>query len=351
MSETEITVDHIFKRLDGQGILHDVHLHIPGGARIALLGPSGSGKTTLLRIIAGLDLADRGRILFDNDDVSALPVQLRRVGFVFQNYALFKHMTVAENVAFGLTVRPRHLRLSKARIQQRVAELLAMVQLEGFENRYSAQLSGGQRQRVALARALAIEPRVLLLDEPFGALDPQVRRELRRCLIDLHSQTKVTTVLVTHDQEDAFELADQVAVLHEGCIQQVAPPDLLYDKPATPFVYNFIGFANSLEGNASTEGIHLAGIVLPFENPSLLSGPVVVFIRPEDISIDVSSDLKGEILALRRRGAHICARIALLPNRNEIDVEISRDKTNAHVHIGAFVPITIRHFQVFSQTK
>ncbi|NDB69636.1 MAG: sulfate ABC transporter ATP-binding protein, partial [Methylocystaceae bacterium] len=204
--------------------LRDVSLDIKPGELVALLGPSGSGKTTLLRVIAGLNAPDRGRVLFDGEDATYLPVQDRKVGMVFQNYALFKHMTVADNIAYGLKVRPRRSRPTKADIAARVGELLRFVQLEGLGTRFPAQLSGGQRQRVALARALAIAPRVLLLDEPFGALDARVRKDLRRWLREVHQETGLTTIFVTHDQDEAMELADRVVVLNEGRIEQIGTP-------------------------------------------------------------------------------------------------------------------------------
>ena len=215
---------------------------------LALLGPSGSGKTTLLRVLAGLEPPDAGEVRFDGEDFLALPVRRRRVGMVFQHYALFRHMTVAQNIAFGLTVRPRRERPSKSEIADRVADLLKLVQLEGLGKRFPAQLSGGQRQRVALARALAIEPRMLLLDEPFGALDAQVRRELRRWLRDLHDRAGVTTVFVTHDQEEALDLADRVAILKDGELIQLGTPNEVYENPADPFVYDFLGAACRLPG-------------------------------------------------------------------------------------------------------
>jgi sulfate transport system ATP-binding protein len=243
-----IEAQNISKKFGRFTALDQVNLLIPSGELVALLGPSGSGKTTLLRIIAGLDFADSGTMLFDGEDISQQKTRDRGVGFVFQHYALFRHMTVFENIAFGLRVRPRGLRPSKAQIRDKVHELLQLIQLRNLANRYPSQLSGGQRQRVALARALAVEPSVLLLDEPFGSLDAKVRLELRRWLRQLHDEVHITSVFVTHDQEEALEVADQVAVMNEGRIEQVGSPDEVYHHPATPFVYNFLGNVNLFHG-------------------------------------------------------------------------------------------------------
>ena len=226
----------IWKRFGAFEALKGVELSVSTGELVALLGPSGSGKTTLLRVIAGLEYPDRGAVLFDGLDVADRALRDRRVGFVFQHYALFKHLSVFENVAFGLRVRPRKSRPAEAEIRARVEALLALVQLEGLGGRYPAQLSGGQRQRVALARALAVEPRVLLLDEPFGALDARVRQELRRWLRRLHDELHVTSLFVTHDRAEALELADRVVVMNEGRVEQVGTPEQVYDRPANPFV-------------------------------------------------------------------------------------------------------------------
>jgi sulfate transport system ATP-binding protein len=228
--------------------LKDVDLEIPDGQLVALLGPSGSGKTTLLRIVAGLEFADCGTVQFDGKDISDRSARDRHVGFVFQHYALFRHMTVFENIAFGLRVRPRRLRPSEQKIRDKVNELLSLIQLQNQARRYPSQLSGGQRQRVALARALAVEPGVLLLDEPFGSLDAKVRQELRRWLRQLHDEVHITSVFVTHDQEEALEVADLVAVMNAGRIEQIGSPEEVYNHPATPFVYNFLGNVNLFHG-------------------------------------------------------------------------------------------------------
>jgi sulfate transport system ATP-binding protein len=235
-----IEITRLSKAFGAQPILCDVNLAIAPGELIALLGPSGSGKTTLLRIIAGLETADAGSLRFGAEDATALSVQERRAGFVFQSYALFRHMTVFDNIAYGLNVRPRHLRPSRAEIRRRVTDLLEMVQLPHLSQRFPSQLSGGQRQRVALARAMAIEPRVLLLDEPFGALDAKVRKDLRQWLREIHDRTALTTVFVTHDQSEAMELADRVAILNQGRIEQVGSPEEIARQPGSHFVREFL---------------------------------------------------------------------------------------------------------------
>jgi sulfate transport system ATP-binding protein len=243
----EVRVQNIRKEFGRFPALEDVSLDIRSGELIALLGPSGSGKTTLLRLVAGLESPTEGTIFFGDEDASKKTVQERNIGFVFQHYALFRHMTVLDNVAFGLKVRPAKRRPAAADIRRRALDLLELVQLSGLEKRYPAQLSGGQRQRVALARAMAVEPNVLLLDEPFGALDAQVRKELRRWLREIHDRTGHTTIFVTHDQEEALELADRVVVMSKGAIEQVGTPDEIYDHPVSPFVYGFIGQSNCLD--------------------------------------------------------------------------------------------------------
>ncbi len=244
----------ITKRFGEYPALHGIDLDVAPGEFIALLGPSGSGKTTLLRIIAGLEFQDGGTVQLGGEDVSRMPVADRHVGFVFQHYALFRHMTVADNVAFGLSVRRGKHRMAKAARQARAEELLRLVQLEGLGSRYPGQLSGGQRQRVALARALAIEPRLLLLDEPFGALDAKVRKDLRRWLRDLHKQVGLTSIFVTHDQEEALELADRVVVMNKGRIEQIGAPDAVYMNPETPFVSHFVGETNRLPAQGLSGG-------------------------------------------------------------------------------------------------
>ncbi|HUI21816.1 MAG TPA: sulfate ABC transporter ATP-binding protein [Methylocella sp.] len=274
-----IEVCGISKSFNQFKALRDINFKVQSGELVSLLGPSGSGKTTLLRVIAGMEAADPGSgpILFDGRDVSTEGVGKRRIGFVFQHYALFKHMSVFENVAFGLRAKPWRQRPGEADIRAKVGELLQLVQLQNFARRYPSQLSGGQRQRVALARALAVEPRVLLLDEPFGALDATVRRELRRWLRKLHSKIQVTTILVTHDQEEALEVSDRVAVMNEGRIEQFAAPETIYENPANPFVFKFLGSYNLFHARKETTG--------DAAHEAASSDAGVTFVRPHDIEI------------------------------------------------------------------
>jgi sulfate transport system ATP-binding protein len=279
-----IEVKNITKRFASFTALNHVDLEIPTGELVALLGPSGSGKTTLLRIIAGLEVADAGTVRFDGDDITDCSVRERRVGFVFQHYALFRHMTVFENIAFGLQVRPARLRPPKETIRAKVHELLKLIQLEGLAQRYPSQLSGGQRQRVALARALAVEPSVLLLDEPFGALDAKVRVELRRWLRQLHDEIRITSVFVTHDQEEALEVADRVVVMNQGRIEQVGPPDQVYDHPVSPFVYQFLGNVNLFHGRVDDGQASLHHRATP-AGETLPDQDTVVYVRPHFLEI------------------------------------------------------------------
>jgi len=285
-----IAVENISKTFGTFRALDDVSLTVGDGELVALLGPSGSGKTTLLRIIAGLEQPDAGSgaIRFHNEDVAGRQVGDRRVGFVFQHYALFRHMTVFENVAFGLRVRPKKLRPSRLRIAGRVHKLLRLVQLDFLAHRYPQQLSGGQRQRVALARALAMDPKVLLLDEPFGALDAKVRRELRGWLRRLHDEIQVTSVFVTHDQEEALELADRVVVMNEGHIEQVGTPDEVFHHPKTRFVVSFLGEVNRFHGRVEDGKVHFA--TMACDSPGAIDAGVSaaeVFIRPHDLEVDL----------------------------------------------------------------
>lgn len=285
-----ISVENTSKTFGNFAALRDVSLTVATGELVALLGPSGSGKTTLLRIIAGLEQPDAGSgaIRFHDEDVARRDVGDRRVGFVFQHYALFRHMTVFENVAFGLRVRPKRERPSKIRIAARVHKLLRLVQLDFLAHRYPNQLSGGQRQRVALARALAMEPKVLLLDEPFGALDAKVRRELRGWLRRLHDEIHVTSVFVTHDQEEALELADRVVVMNEGRVEQVGTPDEVFHRPRTRFVVNFLGEVNQFHGRLSGGKVHFATMACDVpEQFGADAGPADVFVRPHDVQLDV----------------------------------------------------------------
>jgi len=276
-----IHVDKLSKHFGSTLVLDGVNLDIKEREFIGLLGPSGSGKTTLLRILAGLEYADEGRVLFDGRDAQTLPIEDRQVGIVFQHYALFGHMTVSDNVAFGLKVRPRGRRPSRPDIAATVARLLDLVQLGGLADRFPGQLSGGQRQRVALARALATEPKVLLLDEPFGALDAKVRVDLRRWLRELHDSTGLTTVFVTHDQEEALALADRVAIMAKGRIEQIGTPTQVYEGPQTPFVYDFLGRTNAFDCVIADGHARIGDKAFPVAE--LPDGPAVAFVRPHDV--------------------------------------------------------------------
>jgi sulfate transport system ATP-binding protein len=281
----EIRLEDVSKQFEGLAALKPTTLHIPSGQLVALLGPSGSGKTTLLRLIAGLLPVDAGRIVFDGRDATRLSLRERQVGFVFQHYALFPHMSVFENVAFGLRSRPRRTRPKEAALRQRVDELLALVQMADHRDRLPAQLSGGQRQRVALARAMAIDPTVLLLDEPFGALDAKVRFELRSWLRRLHDETGFTTLFVTHDQEEALELADRVVVMNQGRIEQDDAPDRVYASPASAFVFDFLGRSNAMSGEVREGLFHATGLARPLAAGDCAAGAATLFTRPHDVQL------------------------------------------------------------------
>ena len=276
----------VVKRVGATLACDDFSLDVPSGELVALLGPSGCGKTTLLRIVAGLEVPDAGTVRFHGEDATHADVRERRVGFVFQHYALFPQMTIFENVAFGLRVRPRATRPAELEIRRRVRELLELVQLDGLAARYPHQLSGGQRQRIALARALAVEPRVLLLDEPFGALDAKVRKELRRWLRRLHDELHVTSIFVTHDQEEALEVADRVVVMNKGRIEQVGTPQDVWEHPASPFVYGFLGDVNLFRGRASGGQLQVGdwSIAAP-EHRDAMDADALAFVRPADLAV------------------------------------------------------------------
>jgi sulfate transport system ATP-binding protein len=319
----DIRVDTVRKEFSHYPALNDVSLEVKSSELIALLGPSGSGKTTLLRLIAGLEMPTAGRIFFGDEDASSKTVQERNVGFVFQAYALFRNMTVLDNISFGLKVRPRSTRPPKAEIRRRAMELLELVQLGGLEKRFPQQLSGGQRQRVALARALAIEPRVLLLDEPFGALDAQVRKELRKWLREIHDRTGHTTVFVTHDQEEALELADRLVVMSQGKIEQVGTPDDVYDRPNSPFVFSFIGESSSIPVSVENHELWVGGRAIGLPAPNDAAGAAKLFFRPHDVElVDDGAALAGVVVASRRVGGtrRVELEIGGLPERVEIDL-------------------------------
>lgn len=294
-----IAIDNVSKCFGSFQAVDRVSLEIASGALVALLGPSGSGKSTLLRLIAGLETPDRGRIWLTGIDATERDVRDRNIGFVFQHYALFKHLTVRQNIAFGLEIR----KVAAAKVQARVEQLLELVQLSGLGNRYPAQLSGGQRQRVALARALAVEPKVLLLDEPFGALDARVRKDLRAWLRHLHDEVRVTTVFVTHDQEEAMEVSDQIVIMNQGRIEQVGTPAEIYDRPANAFVMSFMGQVNVLPSSSQI----FQGNGFETTNPE-------IFLRPQDIAIDTQSTtttVTAKVSRLIHLGSEIQAELAL----------------------------------------
>jgi len=337
-----IEIENITKTFGAFTALNNVSLTIPSGELVALLGPSGCGKTSLLRIIAGLETPDRGRILFNGEDTTQSHVRERRVGFVFQHYALFRHLTVFDNVAFGLDVRPKATRPSKSEIREKVMNLLRLVQLENMATRYPAQLSGGQRQRIALARALAVEPQVLLLDEPFGALDAQVRVELRRWLRRLHDEIHITSVFVTHDQEEALEVADRIVVMNRGNVEQVGTADEVYENPASPFVLNFLGNVNLFHGrHHQNESEH--------HEPQKSS---VSYVRSHDIDIDRtpqdSSALKSEIKHIQKLGPAVRITLAIEGNPDFVEAELTRDAfQNLGLQRGEQVYVLPRQVRVF----
>ncbi|MBN2751637.1 MAG: sulfate/molybdate ABC transporter ATP-binding protein [Rhodospirillaceae bacterium] len=349
-----IDIHDVYKAFEGGSrALNGINMTIADGELVALLGPSGSGKTTLLRAIAGLENPDHGDILFNGGTVAGHDVRDRKVGFVFQHYALFKTMTVRKNVSFGLSILPRKQRPSKAAIIARADELLHLVQLEGLENRYPSQLSGGQRQRVALARALAIEPSVLLLDEPFGALDAKVRKDLRRWLRELHDRTGHTTVFVTHDQEEALELSDRVAVIHQGRVEHMAPPAELYGQPATPFVCSFLGASNQLEVTVSKDQVLHCGHALPLPRPhSITDGPHQLFIRPHEFQIRSVDDQTPGILCrvetVRLSGALVRIDLRFAACGTAIEVEVPILDFERHPwKVGDAAMVTIRNVRMF----
>jgi sulfate transport system ATP-binding protein len=322
----DISVQNVLKQFSRYPALNDVSLDIRSGELIALLGPSGSGKTTLLRLIAGLETPTAGRIFFGNDDASSKTVQQRNVGFVFQAYALFRNMTVLENISFGLKVRPRATRPPRAEIKRRAMELLDLVQLSGMHDRFPQQLSGGQRQRVALARALAIEPGVLLLDEPFGALDAQVRKELRKWLREIHDKTGHTTVFVTHDQEEALELADRLVVMSQGKIEQVGTPDDVYDRPGNPFVFGFIGESSALPVEIDNGELWVGGRAIGLTAGDTPKGPAQLFFRPHDVElINDGPALAGVVAASRRVGGTRRVELEIGGEAQRIEIDLPFD--------------------------
>lgn len=356
-----IEVKGISKRFASHAALDKLDLDFPTGQLIALLGPSGCGKTTLLRIIAGLEQADSGEVWLEGVNVTQIPIRERQIGFMFQHYALFPHMTVFDNVAFGLSVKPRLQRLSAAAIRERVNELLALVQLESCANRYPEQLSGGQRQRIALARALAVQPSVLLLDEPFGALDAQVRKELRRWLRDLHHELNITSILVTHDQEEALEVADQIVLMQNGKVEQIGTPQALFSQPSSAFAYQFLGQVNRFHGywqHGHFVEQHSGLPVYTTNTAAYKAGtPLLGFARPHELEILPMADacplgvvatvvrvwLLGALARIELRAAHAEAETRYY----EIDMLLERFKALTLVE-GQTVQVVPRHLQLFA---
>jgi sulfate/thiosulfate transport system ATP-binding protein len=341
----DLRIVNVVKAFDRFPALHGVSLDIRSGELLALLGPSGSGKTTLLRLIAGLEFPTSGEIWFGNENALALSVRARNIGFVFQSYALFRHMTVLDNIAFGLRVRPSGSRPAESEIRKRALDLLDLVQLPGIAERFPSQLSGGQRQRVALARALAIEPRVLLLDEPFGALDAQVRRDLRRWLREIHDQTGHTTVFVTHDQEEALELADRVVVMSSGRIEQIGNPDEVYDEPASPFVYSFIGDSSSLPVTVKDGEVTFDDRRLGLWCEGCRNGEAVLCFRPQEIDFAPNAEgLTGRVKTVRRVLNVRRAELEVGGSRHTVEVDIGQD---LEVHRGSALCFRPRRFKLF----
>jgi len=350
-----ITIQNIHKAFGNFRALRDVNLEIESGELVALLGPSGCGKTTLLRIIAGLETPDAGQILFHGEDATDRHVREREVGFVFQHYALFRHMTVFENIAFGLRVRPKATRPSHAEIGERVHRLLQLVQLDWLADRYPTQLSGGQRQRIALARALAVEPKVLLLDEPFGALDAKVRKDLRRWLRRLHDELHVTSVFVTHDQEEALEVADRVVVLNAGQVEQIGSPADVYDHPATPFVYEFLGDVNLFHGRVHDGHANIGDAQVLLPEGAARQDAAIFYVRPHEIDILRENPNGGSIAAkvfdVRPLGATVWVELERRDGQGIVEVEMVRDRyTDMKLQPGEPVYLQPRRIRVFGES-
>jgi sulfate/thiosulfate transport system ATP-binding protein len=347
-----IEVRGVSKAFGAFHAVRDVTFTVGSGELFALLGPSGCGKTTLLRIIAGLETADAGSVLLGGEDATSQTVRERGVGFVFQHYALFRHMTVFENVAFGLRVRPAGRRPSHAEVSRRVHDLLGLVQLDYLADRYPSQLSGGQRQRVALARALAVEPKVLLLDEPFGALDANVRRDLRRWLRRLHDEIKLTSVFVTHDQEEAFDLADRVVIMNRGRIEQDGRPEDVIDAPASPFVMNFVGNVNRLRGTARQGQATFGVLSVPFGQAGDPERPVSGYARPHELLLartDTGDGFWATVHHLAVSGALLRLE-AVTDDRTDVHVDLTRtEQDQLCVKAGERVYLTPRRLQVFEE--
>lgn len=348
-----IEIRDVTKHYGSFQALTNINLDIPKGELVALLGPSGSGKTTLLRMIAGLESIEEGSISFDGKDLNDLHVNQRDVGFVFQHYALFKHMTVFDNIAFGLKVRKKSLRPSKKEIEKKVNDLLELVKLSGFAQRYPTQLSGGQRQRVALARALAVEPQILLLDEPFGALDAKVRKELRRWLRKLHNEIHVTSVFVTHDQEEALDVADRIVIMNKGKIEQLGTPSEVYDRPASPFVYDFLGNVNLFRGRLHQGKLNLGSV--QFDAPDHIQATdteAVGYVRPHHLKVERQKQHNDEIAA-KIIFVHSIGPTWHIEMRREdcdeyIEVELNKEEyAQLNLEVGELVYVSPKEMKVF----
>jgi sulfate transport system ATP-binding protein len=321
-----IQIKNVSKKFGTFDALDNVSLEVPDGTLLALLGPSGSGKTTLLRIIAGLEVADSGTVMREGEDITQQSARDRKIGFVFQHYALFRHMTVEDNIGYGLRVRKR----PKELIRERVGELLKLIRLDALARRYPAQLSGGQRQRVALARALAAEPKVLLLDEPFGALDAKVRQELRVWLRKLHQEIHVTSVFVTHDQEEAFEVADQVVVMNQGRIEQFGTPAEVFERPANPFVMDFLGNVNVFHGRVEQGKAVVAGAELAVADPHPDADAAAVYVRPHEVVIQHeqsgSASLAATVLHVNPAGSRVKIELRATDSDQLINAELTTER-------------------------
>ncbi|MET1177729.1 sulfate/molybdate ABC transporter ATP-binding protein [Peribacillus simplex] len=345
-----IIIENVTKYYGSYQALQNINLEIKSGELVALLGPSGSGKTSLLRIIAGLEQAENGRILFNEENYTHKHVKDRNVGFVFQHYALFRNMTIFDNIAYGLKVRPRKIRPSKKDIEQKVTELLQLVKLEGYKDRYPSQLSGGQRQRVALARALAVEPNILLLDEPFGALDAKVRKELRRWLRRLHDEFNVTSVFVTHDQEEAMDVADRVVIMNEGKIEQIGTPEEVYDHPENPFVYDFLGSVNLLKGNVH-KGKLVTGNV-EMNAPDIEDGMGTGYVRNHNFIIEREPSEKDSIASIidhiHTIGPIVRIEVIRQDTNEPLEIELTKEQyLNLGISKGERVYVRPKELRVF----
>jgi len=335
-----LIVEGLTKRFGSLAALNSVSFTMQRGGFLALLGPSGSGKTTLLRLLGGLEHADHGAVTYEGQDWLGVPTRERRAGFVFQHYALFRHMNVKDNIAFGLRVRPRRERPRRTEIARRVEELLALVQLEGLGDRYPSQLSGGQRQRVALARALAIEPKLLLLDEPFGALDAKVRKDLRRWLRNLHDRLGLTTIFVTHDQEEALDLADDVAVMNEGRIEQMDAPENVYARPRTAFVAEFLGGSNRLRGHVSGGRFIVDGVALALNGVQAPDGETIAFVRPHEFALAGNGEPGIPATVTNVLAAGSAVRIDCLRRSGDV-VEVALPNGAQPPHVGERVHLSL----------